>query len=134
MKSKVRIEKITIERKIDESPDLSFLQQDYAEVKNIKEREKYLKQDKERLNAYNNNEFDFLGISAKAEVSYEMDNVYPKGNRRIEWLSSGGLWGIESDCGEKELKQVEDEQLENLKEHLKMFNVDISDFNKKIER
>ena len=131
-RTKIRIEKITLHREFDDSPDLSFLQQDYLEVKNEKERLKYIRQDKQRLEDYYNEKWSMLGIIAKAEVSYEMTNVYPKGNRRIERFTSGGLWGIESDSGEKCLKEIEAEQLEDLKLHLKTFGVDISNFKSKI--
>lgn len=128
---KVRIDKITVKRETDDNPDLSFLQQDYAEVKNEKERQKYLKQDKDRLEAYNRDEWYMMGIVAEAEVSYPMD---AQGNRRIERFSSGGLWGIDSDSDEKYIKEVEEEQLDDLKAHLEVFNVDTSDFKQKIQK
>ena len=128
---KVRIDKITVKRETDDNPDLSFLKQDYAEVKNEKERQKYLKQDEDRLVAYDRGDWYMIGIVAEAEVSYPID---AQGNRRIEWFKSGGLWGIESDSDEKYIKEVEEEQSDDLKAHLEVFNVDTSDFKKKMQR
>ena len=130
LKSNIRIEKITVEREIDGNPDLSYLEQDYSDVKNEKEKQKYLEQDKKRLAEYNNDSWSMLGITAKAEVSYDIG----QGSRRIERFTSGGLWGIESDSDEKYLIEVENEQLENLKEHLRQFNVNVTDFESKVNR
>lgn len=114
---KARIEKITLERLDDY--DTCEIQDEGAT--------------KERIASFGQT-WMYIGIRAKAEVSYEMQNVYPRGNRRIEWFTSGGLWGIESDSEEKYLIEVENEQLADLKEHLRIFNVDVTDFEKKINR
>ena len=70
-----------------------------------------------------------IGIRAKAEVSYSIGN----GNRRLEWLTSGGLWGIDGDADNEEIEEVEQMQLDELKEHLEVFNIDTSNFESKIE-
>ena len=62
---------------------------------------------------------DSIGIVAVAEVSYPIGG----GSRRIEWFSSSGLWGIESDSSEEYLTEVEKEELADLKDHLTHFGV-----------
>jgi hypothetical protein len=63
---------------------------------------------------------EIVGCVAKAEISYAIGN---NGTRRIDWLTSAGLWGIESDSGKDYLKQVEKEQLADLREHLQHFGI-----------
>ena len=83
-------------------------------------------EDYARMEMYNRGEICLLGVEAKAEVSYPIGTI---GQRRLEVLSSGGLYGVESDCSEY-LEEVKSEQLNDLKEHLKQFNVDLSNFDK----
>ena len=82
----------------------------------------YVKQDYRRLRDYGDG-WVSLGIIAEAVVSYPIGG----GNRRLETLTSGGLWGVESDGGEY-LEEIEKEQINELKGHLEAFGVDISDF------
>ena len=77
---------------------------------------KYGMQDYRRMEALNNGDFSFLGISAEARVLTSTDGQ----NWLINTLSSGGLWGIESDAGSY-ITEVEDEELENLKVVLKEY-------------
>lgn len=84
---------------------------------------KYGLQDWNRMDKLMKGDYCYLGITAKASVSYKIGG----GNYRLESLSSGGLWGIESDSGDY-LKEVEEEQLADLLEHLKAFSVNCSNF------
>jgi len=84
----------------------------------------YGKQDFERAEAYNRGDWNYIGITAEATISYSTGN----GSFRLEWLSSGGLWGIESDSGDEYLNELKDEQLADLKQHLERFNVDLSEW------
>lgn len=84
----------------------------------------YCKADYDRMLALEAGEFCFIGIMAEACISYPTGN---NGDRRLEWLSSGGLWGIESDSDDY-LKEVEKEQLEDLKTHLSQFGIDVKGF------
>lgn len=102
---------ITFRREVmtDESPDLSFLEQDYADVNPRAEREKYKAQDRERLAAYNRGEWYMTGVRVVADV------LVPIGGNSFRSFSiaSGGLWGVESDCGESYLAEIEaDEKAE----------------------
>lgn len=67
---------------------------------------------------------DTEACQAIAEVSYALDRL---GNRRLEQLTSGGLYGIERPSNEYR-KHVEAEELDELREHLKAFNVDVTTF------
>jgi hypothetical protein len=89
----------------------------------------YVWQDYQRMEAHNNDEWYMRGCAAEAEVSYETG----WGHRRIERFMSSGLWGIESDSDPDYERQVEDEQLEELREHLAVFGVDVSEFGERIQ-
>ena len=140
MKEKIKIESITVERINDNQPDLSWLessvengkidscqysQKDYDEDR--ENTEKYIEQDQARLESYYQGNWNMLGIRAIAKVSYSIGN----GNRRLETLTSGGIWGVESDSDQDYFETLEQEELDNLKEHLETFGVDVSDFEEK---
>ena len=140
-----KIEKITLKIEVDDNPDLSYLGEysDTPAERHIDRQERgdkedgeyryfnlgygdpeYLEQDYERAEAYNRGEWYMFGIIAKVEVSYERDDY-----KRLETLSSGGLWGIESDSGTY-IREAAKQQLAELEEHLKRFNVDLGNFEK----
>jgi hypothetical protein len=142
MKNKqATIESITVERLPDDNADLSYLetklegktiisscqhtQEDMD--KHPKRTMNYIKRDQERLASYGQS-WEMIGIRASAEVSYPIGN----GNNWLEHFTSGGLWGIESDSDESYLKEIEQEQLNDLKSHLEQFNVNVKDFDSKI--
>ncbi len=58
-------------------------------------------------------------VQARATVSYPID----KGYRRLETFTSGGLGGVEGD--ESYFREIEAEQLEDLRQHLKVFGVPV---------
>jgi hypothetical protein len=63
---------------------------------------------------------------AVAEISYAINDC---GDRRIEWLYSGGLNGISLAGSDDPHRQiVELEQLDELRDHLRVFGVDTRDF------
>ena len=142
----VRIDNIEVLRMTDEYPDLSSLETEQGDKGNIisscrytqeeysnnpKEVQEYIDQDNLRLNSYGTH-WHMIGIQVKAEVSY---SINPKTNdRRIEWFTSGGLWGIESDSDESYLKDIQVAQIDDLRSHLKQFNVDLSNFDKLVEQ
>ena len=116
MKTKITVDKVRVKHLVDDNPDLSFL-------------ESGNKDDAIRLTNYGNT-WEMLGIQAVAEVSYPLNS---KGDRRIECFSSGGLWGIESDSDDDYIKEIEQGQLNDLKEHLTFFGIDVTDFEAKIQ-
>jgi hypothetical protein len=52
-------------------------------------------------------------------VSYAIE----QGSRRLEWLSSGGLYGIDPDNRPAYLREIELDELANLLSHLKHFGI-----------
>jgi hypothetical protein len=73
--------------------------------------------DYDRMIAYDNGEWSMLGIKAEAETVIEIGG----GNWKLDTITSGGLWGLESDSDEKYLKEIEAEQLAELKGYLKEY-------------
>ena len=138
-KTNIRIDRIKIRREIDESPDLSWLESsidEYGKIhscrytqeeldKHPRRTRRYIKEDMKRLNSYGEDWY-MIGIVAEAQISYPLNN---NGDRRLEWLSSGGIWGVESDSDESYLKEMEEEQLSELKEHLETFGINTSNWN-----
>lgn len=77
-------------------------------------------QDYQRMESLNRGDWSFLGCRAVAEVSYPCGN----GSRRLQRFTSGGLWGIESDNDASYKAEVEQGQLDELKEHLAQFGIE----------
>lgn len=138
---KPKIESITIKQHTDEMQDVSYLETKYDDdahkilsscrygPKEIKRYgwakvKRWIQEDMKRLEQFNRGELWQIGIVATCTVSYPIN----KTDRRLETFTSGGLWGIDSDSGPEYFKQVEQEQLADLKEHLEHFNVDTSNF------
>lgn len=74
---------------------------------------KYTRQDYERMEALNRGDWCFIGISAEAEYSIDSPNGSP-----IQTVTSGGLWGIESDSDAAFFAETEQEQLSELRDQL----------------
>ena len=137
----MKIESVKINWIIDEYPDLSWLETELEDGKilsscrytqkdydnNPEQVENWIRQDTQRLREYGQY-WCMYGCMAESVVSYPISK---QGDRRLETLTSGGLWGIESDSDESYKTEVAKEQLEDLKSHLKQFNIKIS---KKAER
>ena len=83
----------------DSDPDTSYLEQDGFE---------------DRLAAFERGAFHFLGVRAEAEVLIESTT---------QTLTSGGLWGIESDSTDDEIVNVAVEEYEQLRKVLKTIGV-----------
>lgn len=137
----MRVDSIRIRWKVDESPDLSYLGEysNKAEAVHIDRQERgdmgrgeyryfnagcgdpeYIEQDYKRMEAYQRGDWCCMGCIAEATVSYPTHG----GSRRLERLSSGGLWGIESDSDAKYIAEVEQEQIAELREHLEQFEIE----------
>lgn len=86
----------------------------------------YCRQDYARMEALSSGQWHFIGIQAEARVSY---GTNPNGtDRRLEWFTSGGLWGIESDSNIDYLLEVANDEFADLREHLETFGVNLTDF------
>lgn len=98
----------------DESPDLSFLEQDYNEEL-PRDRAKYLEQDRLRIAAYNRGDWHMTGIRARADI------LIPAGGNAFAMytLTSPGVWGVESDCGEGYQQELYGDELDTLKAHMR---------------
>lgn len=143
----MRIESIQIKHITEEQPDLSWLGEysdtpaehhiDRSEQGFWSSREfryfnlgagnaEYLQRDYERMEAYNNQQWCSMGIVAEATVSYSIGHSQAQHHRRLETLSSGGLWGIESDSSDY-VEIIENDELADLREHLEHFGIKCSD-------
>lgn len=76
---------------------------------------KYVRQDYERMERLNAGDWYFVGIRAEAEYSLEAGM---HGERLMQRLHSGGLWGIESDSGKDYFESIEKEELAELANQL----------------
>lgn len=71
---------------------------------------KYAQQDFARMDALNRGVWEYIGITAQAMYTLPGSNI-------IQQLTSGGLWGIESDCDDYIIEVIRDE-LEALRNEL----------------
>lgn len=71
---------------------------------------KYCQQDYERMKGLDSGEWNYIGIKAKAQVQLTGDLV--------QTLTSGGIWGIESDGDPSDFRSIESEQTDELKAEL----------------
>lgn len=87
---------------------------------------KYGYQDFKHMEQIERGNLQFIGIYATAKISYSIE----QGSRRIETFRSGGLWGIEEGYkgSDKYIREEEKNQLDELREHLEQFNIDLSTF------
>jgi hypothetical protein len=95
MSNSKRILRIGVAQLPDLDPDTSYLTQNGFE---------------DRLRQYRADGFNFIGIRACADVTFA-DGVHQS-------IYSGGLWGIESDSEESNLREVEAEELADLRRTL----------------
>jgi hypothetical protein len=81
---------------------------------------KYVRQDYERMESLNRGSWCFVGVRADAEIAI-VENVV-SGPARFpitsQTITSGGLWGIESDSDREYLESVQQEELSDLKTQL----------------
>ena len=96
-----RVELLSIRAVVesDPDPDISYLEQDEFE---------------DRLKAYQDGEFQFVGVVVEAEVEIEST---------VQYLRSPGLWGIESDSDKDYILSVCSDEYEELRKVLKTVGV-----------
>jgi hypothetical protein len=73
----------------------------------------YVKQDYERMESLNAGHWSYMGIRAEAEIILD-----PFGIATVQRISSGGLWGIESDSDASYITDVENDELSDLRHEL----------------
>lgn len=88
------------------APVDNYLGEDPADIR------KYVEQDYARMKQYQLGEFDYYGVRAEAVYSVDSEKGSP-----IQKVTSGGLWGIESDAGDY-FQEIETEQLSELRDQL----------------
>jgi hypothetical protein len=86
-----------------------------GEKAGTKEYYQYGMQDYERMEGLERGDWRFIGIRAIAKVGVSLDGGK---NFKVDKITSGGLWGIESDAEDSDLKEIEQEQLSELKDLL----------------
>ncbi len=75
---------------------------------------KYVRQDYERMERLQRGDWCYMGIRAEAEI------LLPSGGASIaQEITSGGLWGVESDSDKSYLADIDTEQLSELREQLR---------------
>lgn len=73
------------------------------------------RKDYARMEALQRGEFCFIGVRADAELNIPSDKLAFVAQE----ITSGGLWGIESDSDASYLKEIEDEELSELRGQLR---------------
>jgi hypothetical protein len=86
----------------------------------------YNQQDYQRMERLNRGDWCYMGIEAVAEIHVPSGIGYSQ----IQHIESGGLWGIESDAGNDYIKEIEAEEIADLKRQLQAFGISIRNFNK----
>jgi len=84
---------------------------------------KYVLQDYERMESLNRGAWCFMGIDAEAEIGLPQGTPHPVTGQSylIQRLTSGGLWGIESDSERSYIEEEEKNQLSELRGVLRSF-------------
>lgn len=79
----------------------------------------YILRDYERMERLHHGDWCYIGIRAEAEIAVSND---PHKRTNTTWtvqeITSGGLWGIESDSDASYLGEIEEEELSELREQL----------------
>jgi len=96
-----RVDSIRVRVMHDEDPDTSYLDQDDPNFS-------------DRREAFQRGDFSFVGVRAEAEVVIE---------GVVQTLTSGGLWGIESDSDKEYIEDVALEEYDSLRDILKSVGV-----------
>ena len=135
--------KIEVKRITDEDPDLSFLETtpeghygidgsgwvhvSEEDIKEIVEKygsiwnacTAYAKKDKERLDTYNRGVWEMIGIKAVATIHIPAgDNTV-----KIQTIDSGGLFGIASDSDDGDIQEIGRDQIDEVKNYLRILCV-----------
>lgn len=84
-----------------------------VEKSGIEQVRKWVEQDEERLRTHGDS-WQMIGVFAEAEIQTSEDGS----TWLINTIRSGGLWNTESDSDEQHFKEIEAEELENLKQVL----------------
>lgn len=122
----VRLSKLEVVYKPESYPDLSYLEQEYNETKSPVTRRLYRKQDRERLAAYNRDEWHMMNVYAVATITIDSGSD-PAHN--VNWITrqtvrSSGIGGVESDADTDHLASIAEQELEELRGILAQLGVE----------
>lgn len=109
-RSPVHLESVQIIVNRDPNPDPSYLDQEEFE---------------DRRESYNRGDFEFLYVRAEAEVV--VGDI-------VQTMTSGGLYGIESDSGKEYFMEIAAEEWSALRDVLKTVGVPTSQLPQNIDR
>jgi hypothetical protein len=111
--------RVFIESVYDDSPDLSWLEQDYNDVP-ADEALLYRTQDAERLAAYRRNDWYMIGVRLAAEITLTSNNKVPNPSWRTSTLklTTPGVWGVESDGDDSYLHEIAGDESDYMREDL----------------
>lgn len=112
------VDSVEIRRVPDDNPDLSYLTHPdrYADCSDA-DRKLNEGADAGRLAAFNRGDWEFVGVYAVAKVRLYL-STHPNGSCGGFEVSSGGLWGTESDSDPEHFAEIEGEQRADLAEML----------------
>src|SRR5688572_5504138 len=102
------IERIYIEKVADPDPDASYL----APTDDMTQEERARAQ--ARLNALERGDWEFIGIRAVAHLEIPID----ADTRAMHTIASPGLWSIESDTPDDQLREIGREEIAVLEKML----------------
>jgi hypothetical protein len=82
---------------------------------------RYVRQDYKRMEEYNKGYWRCIGIRAVATVGIGTGDTGPHGSSISlqQKVTSGGIWGVESDSDDDYIKELEQEELAQLRQQLK---------------
>lgn len=108
------------------NPSFNYVTKDgkLADGLTSEEVRKYTRQDYERMERLNRGDWFYTGIRAEAKILIPNTwhgpnrNIHAPEHGTIQRLTSGGLWGIESDSDRAYLESVEKDELADLKQVL----------------
>lgn len=107
------VDELRIVAETDNDPDLSYLEQDYADVP-ADEAARYRQQDAERLASYGET-WHTVGVYAEARLKFRT----PQGGwTQGAIVRTPGIWGIETDSELSYFDELGDDQLAELQEML----------------
>jgi hypothetical protein len=106
------------------NPSFNYVTKDdkLAEGLTDEEVRKYVRQDYERMQSLNRGDWCFIGIRADAEIEVQVyagcPPTKPYITNQTQEITSGGVWGYESDMSQTGFEEAESEQLADLKDQL----------------
>lgn len=102
------------------NPSFNYIKKDGSPADNLTPEDirKYTREDYNRMESLSRGDWSFVGIRAEAEVISTVQESGSNWHGVIQTVSSGGLYGIESDAEDSYLESVERDELDNLKSEL----------------